>query len=97
MIVRRVSREESNPSEKSVVKGECSLVTAAAAPHIEMISNLEMTVEGCKGVAEYTDEFLRLDLTDGILMLFGTDLKIAMFDGGTVVVCGTITSLEFCK
>ena len=95
--MRHEKNGQQKSDESSVSKSEHTLVTAATAPHIEMISNLEMTVEGCKGVAEYTDEFLRLDLTDGILMLFGADLRIAMFDGTVLVVRGSITSLEFCK
>lgn len=64
--------------------------------HIEMISNREICVEGCAGVLEYTDAYLKLKLCKGALIIMGSNLDITLFEGKTITVCGTISAVEFC-
>lgn len=64
--------------------------------HIELFSNREMTVEGCCGVYEYTDGYIRLNLGRGALILSGSGFDIVSFEERTIVIRGSISSLEFC-
>ena len=64
--------------------------------HIELFSNREITVEGCIGVFEYSDAYLRLRLNKGALILCGSGFDIASFEGSNITVKGKISSLEFC-
>lgn len=63
---------------------------------IELFGNREITVEGCAGVSEYSDTYLKLKLPKGSLILCGRDFDILSFEGTTITVKGYISSLEFC-
>lgn len=68
----------------------------ANVPHIELIGNKEITVEGCIGVFEYSGTYLKLKLSKGSLIVSGTDFDITAFEGTTITVKGNVSSLEFC-
>lgn len=63
---------------------------------IELLSNSEITVEGCLGVMEYTDTYLKLRLLKGSVIILGSDFDITMFEDKRISVTGKISSLEFC-
>ena len=67
-----------------------------SASHIEIISNTSLTLEGCLGVYEYTDAFLKLKLSRGSLIICGTDFDIVLFENKQISVRGKISSVEFC-
>ena len=64
--------------------------------HIELFSNKEMIFEGCAGVYEYTDCYIRLNVGKGSLILNGSDFDISSFEEKTIVLKGNISSIEFC-
>ncbi len=64
--------------------------------HIELFSNKEMILEGCAGVYEYTDCYIRLNVGKGSLILNGSDFDISSFEEKTIVLKGNISSIEFC-
>ena len=64
--------------------------------HTEIFSNSRIVIEGCLGVYEYNDCYLKLKLTKGALIVSGRDFDISTFEMGTITVNGKITSLEFC-
>lgn len=66
------------------------------APRIELFGNKEITVEGCIGVLEYSDTYLKLKLPKGSIILCGTNFDISAFAGTSITVRGNMSSLEFC-
>ena len=66
------------------------------APRIELFGNKEITVEGCLGVLEYSDTYLKLKLPKGSLIVCGKNFDISAFEGTTITVKGSMSSLEFC-
>lgn len=72
--------------DKNLVKG----------PHLELFGNRELVLEGCMGVFEYSDTYLKLKLSKGALILCGCNFDIVSFEGSTITVKGRISSLEFC-
>ena len=76
--------------------GEISKNERITGAHIEMISNREICIEGCVGVLEYTDAYMKINLCKGALIIIGSNLDITLFEGKTLAVCGTISSVEFC-
>ncbi|MBE6727691.1 MAG: hypothetical protein E7562_03475 [Ruminococcaceae bacterium] len=64
--------------------------------HIELFSNKEMILEGCIGVFEYTDCYIRLNLGKGAIILNGKELDISSFEEKIIVIKGEISSIEFC-
>ena len=70
--------------------------TTLKGSRIEIFSNSEVIVEGCLGVYEYNDNYLKLRLMDGALVIIGETFDIISFGDKTIVVKGKISSLEFC-
>ncbi len=64
--------------------------------HTEIFGNGKINVEGCLGVFEYTDTYLKLKLQKGALILCGADFDILLFEEKLITVSGKISSVEFC-
>ncbi len=65
-------------------------------PHIELFYNNMAVIEGCLGVYEYNDTYLKLRLQKGAIVLCGEDFDIMSFENRTITVKGKINSLEYC-
>lgn len=82
-----------------VLEAEQRLMTQAAAMvprlRVELLENRQAVVEGCKGVLEYSEDCIRLSSDRTILRFTGTDLALKTFSGGSAIVEGRISGLEF--
>ena len=63
--------------------------------HIELSSNREAVVEGCKGVLEYTPERVRLSCGSKVVRFIGDALELRCVTDSTAVVTGRILLVEF--
>ena len=72
--------------DKDMVKG----------PHLEIFGNSEIFLEGCMGVFEYSDTYLKIKLAKGSLIICGSMFDIVSFENSTITVKGKISSVEFC-
>ena len=63
---------------------------------IEMLSNREISVDGCRGILEYNDEYIKIKIIGGILIINGKTLKIPIFERPLITVTGEIGGIEFC-
>lgn len=66
-------------------------------PQIEIFGNKRIIIEGCLGVYEYNQNYLKLKLKNGALILCGDDFDINTFEENTITVGGKISTLEFCE
>ena len=91
--------------EKSKKKRKWKLIGCAdqvlhtdtiSGAHIEIFGNSEISIEGCLGVFEYEDSYLKLRLSKGTLILCGSGFDIAYFENRLITVKGKISSVEFC-
>ncbi len=64
--------------------------------HTEIFGNERINIDGCLGVCEYKDTYIKLRLRKGTLILCGTDFDIVFFENRLITVKGKISSLEFC-
>lgn len=64
--------------------------------HIELFYNNMAVIEGCLGVYEYNDTYLKLKLKNGAIVFCGKNFDIVNFENTTITVKGKIDSLEFC-
>ncbi len=64
--------------------------------HIQLYYNNMVVIEGCLGVYEYNDAYLKLRLQKGAVVLSGASFDIVSFEDKTITVKGKINSLEFC-
>jgi len=67
-----------------------------SGPHTEIFNNTKISIDGCLGVFEYTDTYIKLRLSKGCIILCGTDFNIAFFENRLITVTGKISSVEFC-
>lgn len=64
-------------------------------PKLETLGNREIIVEGCKGIAEYSENLIKLNTGTLIMGFSGEDLLIQSFDNGVAVIKGVIAEITF--
>lgn len=65
--------------------------------YIELISNCCALVEGCKGIGEYDDTVIKLNLEKSTVCFYGNSLSIRSLSMEQAIVEGFIVSIEFCN
>ncbi len=64
--------------------------------NIQIFSDSEIIVDGCKKVIDFNDEYIKLKLSNGYLLIFGSNFMIQSFEEKIIDIIGIINSLEFC-
>lgn len=88
--------KESRPKKKNIIPiltGEADAFLPAT--RLEVTSNKEALVEGCRGVLEYGPEQIKLAGEKLMLRFQGTDLEIKNLTTQSALVVGNIISVEF--
>lgn len=62
---------------------------------IELYGNKEVIVDGCKGVSDYSDSFIKLDLGEIEVKISGASLTVCSYIYEQASIKGEIVSLEF--
>ena len=65
-------------------------------PHMEVFGDGKIEIDGCVGVYEYSNDYLKLRLKKGALIICGEDFDIITFENKSITVKGKIKSIEFC-
>ena len=65
-------------------------------PQIQIFGNNKINIEGCYGVFEYTDTYLKLKLQKGALILCGSGFDICFYEERQMTIKGKLSSVEFC-
>lgn len=60
---------------------------------IHIADNDELEIESCKQIIEYNDIFIRVKTSTLFVEIWGTDLTVDDFGGGTITVKGCISSV----
>ena len=66
-----------------------------SSSHIEIFGNQRISIDGCLGVYEYKDTYLKLRLSKGSVTLCGSDFNIVYFENRLISVKGKINTIEF--
>ncbi len=64
-------------------------------PHIEMIGNRQITVEGTKGILKYTADLIRLNAGAVIISFKGRNLNVRCISPDCTMVEGFVDNIEF--
>ena len=64
-------------------------------PLVQIISNREITVDGCVGIVEYTDTFLSINCKYYTLNIYGFNFCIKSNTKGSIAISGCITDIKF--
>lgn len=62
---------------------------------IEIINDRRISVEGCYGVQEYTQEIIKINMPKGTLLIMGMDMEICLMQTRGITIEGKINSVEF--
>lgn len=62
---------------------------------IEMLSNREVVVDGCKGVVEYDENVIKLNTGELVIGFTGVDLLIKSLGEDIAVITGKIAEITF--
>ncbi len=64
-------------------------------PIINLCSDREASVDGCRGVIDYYDDRIKLSIQGGTVTFFGRDLHIASFTESSALIKGKLNNIEF--
>lgn len=64
-------------------------------PVIEFTGNRSAVIYGCKGVAEYGEDVIRVNTGSLLISLFGKRLELKSLNTTTLEVCGFISDVQF--
>lgn len=67
------------------------------ASTMQICGNREITLDGCKGIVEYSDFEIKIKTLNGGVSIFGRDLNIKYLSVNSVVVEGKIKAVEFAE
>lgn len=70
-------------------------VSVISGSFIEIFSNVEASVEGCKSILEYDSSCIKLECRDVCVAFRGDGLYIRAMNDNCATVCGTIVSIDF--
>ena len=71
-------------------------ISVISGSFIELFSNTQAAVEGCKGILEYDESCIKLECSDQIVTFKGDGLYIRTMSDSNAMVCGMIASIDFC-
>lgn len=81
--------------EKLTQELEIPQAALRGVSHMELSGNREAIVEGCKGVVEYDEGIIRLNLGKNIVRFAGTGLSIRTLTLEQAIITGNILSIDF--
>ncbi len=66
-----------------------------SASVMEIYGNSEIVIDGCKGVSDYSESFIKLDLGGRCVKISGASLTVCSYIYEQADIKGEIVSLEF--
>jgi len=94
-MIKNEKITEINKSRKNLRDILMPEVTSFYGTQIEILNNNEVVVEGCKGILEYDNNSIRLNLGKMSVKFTGDNLIITCMNSDNIVIKGFITSVEF--
>ena len=69
--------------------------TLSGGAHIELNSNREAVIDGCKGIIGYGEEAVRLNIGNGSVTFLGRSLMLKNLTDKQAILVGHIQRIEF--
>ncbi|MCI8622508.1 MAG: hypothetical protein HFG26_02455 [Provencibacterium sp.] len=86
------------PKDKKTLIGSLLQLPASSLSQmtqIQLIANREALVDGCKGVIEYNEDYIRLNLGNMAVRFCGRGLQLRSMSEESVIIDGFIQSVEY--
>lgn len=71
------------------------ITAAVSGPKIELCSNKEAAIDGCKGVIDYRDDLIKFRVTGGTVTINGERLELLELTDNSALIKGEFQSVEF--
>ncbi len=75
--------------------GDNSSTEILGSAHLEIFGNSKISIDGCLGVYEYKDTYIKLRIYKGAVIICGSGLNIVYFENRLITICGKICDVEF--
>ena len=62
--------------------------------YVHIMGNHELRVDNCIKILEYNEVLIRLQTRDMLVVIWGTDLTVSDYNDSSVIVHGTIESVQ---
>lgn len=85
------NREKKKPPLKDKIPPQF----LSALPHMELIGNRQITVEGSKGILKYSGDVIRINAGSMVIAFFGRSLNVRCIAPDCTMVEGFVTKIEF--
>ena len=97
MAKKRRNPDGYEPSAFDELSGIFELPPGALgkSANIVLSSNREAVVDGCKGILEYSDSVIRINMGNMVVRFIGRGLDIRSLTADQAVVAGFIVSVDF--
>ena len=95
LFVRKEKNKISEKVSSAMNFSKSPLSSMLSSFHIEMKSNREVVIEGCKSIEEYDENMVKIKVRKMIISFFGRDLEIKCLTYDSLVIEGFVTSIEF--
>lgn len=91
------NKEEKSKSKSKVLSENLQIpqTIGRGTAYIELSGNSEAIIEGCKGVLEYGDDIIHLNIGKNEVRFSGTDLVIKTYFNEQVIIVGNILTIDF--
>lgn len=80
--------------QKKTYKADDTIMTYVTQPRLEIIGVNQCVVDGLKGISEYSQDKIKINLGKYSVSFFGDELFINSFSHQGAIVEGTIISVE---
>lgn len=64
-------------------------------PHLELLGNRQITIEGSKGILKYSDDIIRINTGSMVITFLGRNLNVRCIAPDCTMVEGFVTGIEF--
>jgi sporulation protein YqfC len=64
---------------------------------ITLYDNKEIYIDGCYGIAEITEEKIKISIGNRFVEIMGRNFDIKDYTDKSITICGKIDTLEFCS
>ena len=81
-------------SKKIFEKINLPLEATADFSHFEMNSNKEVIIEGSKGILQYDENVIKINMGKMVTMFCGRNLSLKCLDVDSLIISGFIISIE---
>lgn len=94
---REPEKNEPPKTPKTLVSTLLQLppTSVSGMSQIDIMSNREAIIEGCRGVLEYNEDYIRLNLGNMSVRFCGRALQLRSLSEESVIIEGFIQSIEF--